>query len=92
MPELPKLPNPPPVPKSAPNPPGERLDGDAMVWYPSRILPFDERVLRRGELVCSVFISGIDFLDRRVLLGLSEGEVGLRYEDGARENVCDAAR
>ena len=57
------------------------------------MLPFDERVLSLGALVCNVFMSGMDFLDLRALLvGLSRGEVGDRYADGARENVCDAAR
>ena len=91
-PALPKLPNPPPLPKSALNPLEERRGGDAIVAYPSRILPLEERVLSRGALVCSVFMSGMDFLARRLLVGLSRGDVGFRYADGARENVCDAAR
>lgn len=56
-----------PFPKSAPKPPGERRDGDAIVAYPSRIFPLEERVLRRGDCACKVFISGMDFLERREL-------------------------
>lgn len=78
VPALPKLPNPPPLPNSAPKPPGERREGDAMVAYPSRMFPLDERVVSRGALVCSVFMSGIDFLERKLLTELSDGEVGLR--------------
>ena len=45
--------------------PGDRRDGEAMVAYPSRILPFEERVVKRGATCWRLFMSGIDFLARR---------------------------
>lgn len=47
------------------NPAVERRCVDAMVLKPSRMLPFDERVLRRCDCECKVFMSGMDFLTRK---------------------------
>ena len=54
--------------------PGERREGEAMVAYPSRMLPLEERVWRRGACAWRLFISGMDFLTRRVWAAI--GDVG----------------
>ena len=58
-------PNAVPLAKSEPKPPVLRRDGEAIVAYPSRMLPLDKRELRRGACECKVFMSGMDFLTRR---------------------------
>ena len=73
-----------PLPNSAPNPPGERREGDAMVAYPSRMFPLDARDVRRGAAVCSVFMSGIDFLVRSELAVICAD--GVMYAEGARDS------
>lgn len=62
------------------------------------MFPFDAREVSRGAGACNDARSGIDFFARRtdvLLLGErrdGEADVGLRYEDCARESVCDAWR
>ncbi len=73
-----------PLPNSAPKPPGERRDGDAIVAYPSRIFPLEARDVRRGAVVCSVFMSGIDFLVRSELAVIWAD--GVMYAEGARDS------
>jgi len=79
-----------PLENKEPNPVETRRDGEAMVAYPSRILPLEARELRRGAWECNVFMSGMDFLARREL------EViwleGVKYAEGARERVWGTGR
>jgi hypothetical protein len=56
-----------PLEKREPKPADTRREGEAMVAYPSRILPFDEREVSLGACWCNVFMSGMDFLTRREL-------------------------
>jgi hypothetical protein len=63
--ELPLLlPNPLPVPNREPKCVEMRRVGVARVAKPSRMLPLDERELRRGAAECRVFMSGMDFFTR----------------------------
>ena len=55
------------LPKREAKPPGDRREGEAIVAYPSRILPLEAREAKRGACVCSVFMSGMDFFIRREL-------------------------
>jgi len=61
-----------------------RRPGLEIVAYPSRMLPFEARALRRGEGACREARSGIDFLARNIELGddlvgePEEAAVGLR--------------
>jgi hypothetical protein len=72
--------------KRDPNPPGERRDGEAIVAYPSRMFPLEDRVFSRGTGFCSDFMSGMDFLARsRWVKGVVL--VGVRYAEGVRESV-----
>ena len=57
-----------PLEKREPKPPDIRREGEAIVAYPSRILPFDEREVSLGACWCNVFMSGMDFLIRRELM------------------------
>lgn len=62
-----------PFEKSEPKLGVTRREGEAIVAYPSRILPFDEREVSRGACWCRVFMSGMDFLTRKefiVVVGL----------------------
>jgi hypothetical protein len=54
-----------------------RLPAPEIVAYPSRMLPFEERELRRAEGACREERSGMDFLARRAAEGgLLEGDRG----------------
>jgi len=46
------------------SPAERRRDGEAMVAY-SLMFPFEARELRRGACACNVFMSGMDFLERK---------------------------
>ena len=59
------LPNPLLEPNREPKWVEMRRVGVARVAKPSRMLPLDERELRRGAAECNVFMSGMDFLTRR---------------------------
>ena len=82
---MPLFPNAPPFAKSAANAPGDRREGEAIVAYPSRMFPFEDRVVSRGADGCwRDFMSGIDFLTRSVLAPCEEAD---RYDEGARDKV-----
>lgn len=51
------------------------------------MLPLDARVVRRGACVCRVFMSGIDFFARKMLVGSVCELEGERYAEGARDKV-----
>ena len=60
------------------------------------MLPFEERELNRGEGACNDARSGMDFFARSIEVGDERvgepdtADVGVRYEDWARERVCEA--
>ena len=61
--------------KSAAKAPGDRREGEAIVAYPSRIFPLEDRVVNRGAVGCwRDFMSGIDFLTRSVLAPCEAGD------------------
>lgn len=66
--------NDPPLENSELNPVETRREGDAIVAYPSRILPLEARELSLGACECKVFMSGMDFLTRRELGATCEAD------------------